>query len=80
MRMNIGLLLLLLLYNEKNNALKQIGENNNVVLLNFNIVKRRRRKTMSVLFIFNQSKFNLKECMSSYKTTSGTEKKKRNYI
>jgi hypothetical protein len=32
---------------------------------------------MSVLFIFNQSKFNLKECMSSYKTTSGTKKKKR---
>jgi hypothetical protein len=32
---------------------------------------------MSVLFIFNQSKFNLKECMSSYRTTSGTEKKEK---
>jgi len=32
---------------------------------------------MSVLYIINQSKYKLKECMSSYKTTSGTEKKKK---
>jgi hypothetical protein len=65
MRKYIGLLLILL-YNEKNAALS-IGENNNVIFLNFNILKRRKERVclFFLYFIFNQSNFNLRECMSS---------------